>query len=354
MAISKPTLKAERGLGNTAFRDTLKCSGLDGPEGELSDEQKARFDEARSMIERGKSYAQVAQHFGIEWTVKPKQQGRKDKKVLPSAPSDSSASEPAVSAALVASKDKNLTIAQLRELSVQKNHPLGFSELAGLIEVCGLPDRESYTAEQVAIFERGLRMLVDGKPFDEIRAEFTPDPLEAVDLLGLIEQAKQAGVQISFREAVKVFKVCGMSPDREAYSARERELFIAACRQHKNEGVSLERCASAAADLDRSIQPVLQANLRFMQLFTKEKAQAVASSVVPMFTASLAAELRDGSIIARDLATFEQAVREQLGKPQKSGIEIAREMGLLPDLTRPSESLLPASETISIASSDAE
>jgi glutamyl/glutaminyl-tRNA synthetase len=62
---TKADLEREFGLSKNTVRDTLKCCGLNTGRREYTQDEYLKFVSARQMLEQGKTYQEVADHFRV-------------------------------------------------------------------------------------------------------------------------------------------------------------------------------------------------------------------------------------------------------------------------------------------------
>ncbi len=65
--MNKQQLLSELGLTPRTLKRSLEACGIDPTQEEFSDEEVQRVREARQMVDRGASYSDVSNHFGIEF-----------------------------------------------------------------------------------------------------------------------------------------------------------------------------------------------------------------------------------------------------------------------------------------------
>lgn len=141
-------------FGNLSTQEitaSLKVCGLiDKPQ--YTVEEKDLFETCRSLVEGGKTYDEVAQLFEQKGYSQAQQQ-------LPS-PQAMDKVEKATKKNKKADKPATVHLADLLSLGrVETGHQLSLSDVAKLLELCGLPEKEEYTTKERDRFSEACRTL---------------------------------------------------------------------------------------------------------------------------------------------------------------------------------------------------
>ena len=226
MPISKRDLTAESRLSKDALRDSLRCCGLKLNAREYSDDEHARFKEARSLLDAGKTYVEVAAHFGVAWTVKEKKTATKKDTSLPNASDDRG-----VTAALpngrAAGRGDVLDFPELKTRTIALGFPMEFGDLGELLEACELSSNgEPLAAERVEQFDEAVELLKQGKSLQDIRAHFGLAMVEpqTYQLPDLVNTARAKGHKLNYGQAIKAIKALGLDPNTREYSPAQAAL----------------------------------------------------------------------------------------------------------------------------------
>jgi hypothetical protein len=130
------------------------CGLIDKPQ--YTVEEKGLFDTCRSLIEAGKTYEEVQGTFDLEGY---RQQSAVEQQALSSEPATAKV-EKATKKNKKADKPPTVHLADLLSFGrVETGHQLSLSDVAKLLELCGLPEKEEYTISERDRFSEACRTL---------------------------------------------------------------------------------------------------------------------------------------------------------------------------------------------------
>ena len=353
MPISKKDLLAQTDMGEVTFRNTLRCCGLSNRAKEFSDEELARFNEARALLDADKTYAEVAAHFGVTWTVKDKKTATK-KKTLAAASdgegtveslTDGKKENAALPAGHSSDDELVLDLRALQSRTSARGFPMEFGDLIELMETCKISvDGESIAVEQVEQFDEAVELLKQGKSLEQIRSHFGLSvlDLQTYTFPDLVDASKESGHKVGYGQAVRAIKALGIDPNTREYSHEQAQLIwkafeiVAAGGSYElvsklsRDGLSVPNGMTFAQFAERDSSAQLQA----MSEAADVRVEGMGVTMAKMEMQALLRELREGegyNQVWRELGEYMRARKNGKHPKSQSSFENTWESKLLRD-----------------------